>query len=61
MNWFLMGLVWLGASLAFSLGWAAVMAAERRYCEYCSHVHQLGSGNVPDHAHVWSLGGRAVR
>lgn len=56
MNWLLLGLVWLAASLAFSLGWAAVMRAERRYCVYCSdphHAHQPHPG--ADHVHVWNV------
>ncbi len=61
MNWVLLALVWLAASLAFSLGWAAVMSAERRYCDSCSHLHHSQHGAVCDHAHVWSLRRRAVR
>lgn len=55
MNWLLLALVWLFASLAFSLGWAAVMRAERRYCANCSRPGQPHPCGIPGHAHVWSV------
>ncbi len=61
MNWLLLALVWLAASLAFSLGWAAVMAAERRYCANCSHPGASHHHATHEHAHAWNAARRAVR
>ncbi len=67
MNWLLLALGWLGVSVVFSLGWAAVMAAERRYCANCRahQPHQPRQSQQPGeyrqphpandhaHSHVW--------
>ncbi len=61
MNWLLLALGWLAASIALTLGWAAVMAAGRRYCACCYHPGASDHYASHEHAHAWNAARRAVR
>ncbi len=55
MNWLLLAVVWLLASMAFTLGWAAAMRPGRRYCRNCHDPGRYHPGVLPDHVHVWTV------
>ncbi|MDQ4130373.1 MAG: hypothetical protein M3133_05195 [Actinomycetota bacterium] len=61
MNWLLLALVWLAASIALTLGWAAAMAGGRRYCANCYHPGGSHHYATHEHAHPWNAARRAVR
>lgn len=55
MTWLLLSLVWLFSSFAFTLGWAAGMRPDRRYCPNCSGPGRQPSRALPDHVHIWTV------